>query len=115
MTQFRDKISKFFQPYLSGTHASLEQRLENITRVFRIRAIRTQIFGHYATINSIRRAAMGRFFDLNEFGARPRDYGYQPSGERFVKWRSAFIDVGANLATSSDSSLRFQARRLLGQ
>lgn len=52
-------------------------------------------------------------FGSNEFGARPRDFGFQPNHDELVKWRSAFIDVAVRLGTSGDDDLKGRTRMLL--
>ncbi|PWE27006.1 hypothetical protein C4N9_18550 [Pararhodobacter marinus] len=106
------KISRFFQPYLSGTHASLAQRLAIVEQCL-------------SSVNTRRRAlgvillttALGgppwTSFGLNEFGARPRDYGYSPNHDQLVEWRTAFIDLAVRLAHSEDQDIKSRARLVL--
>lgn len=108
----RDKISGFFQPYLSGTHASLEQRLGNLDeclssedngrRSLGIKLLSTALDGPPWT-----------GFGLNEFGARPRDYGYRPNHDQLVEWRTAFINLAVRLANSDDQDIKSHARQAL--
>ena len=108
----RDTISRFFQPYLSGTHATLRQRL----------AILDECLGsEHASRKSLGNLLLSTALDgppwtstgLNEFGARPRDYGCQPNPDQLVEWRCAFVDVAVRLATSIDPDLRGRARQVL--
>ncbi len=108
----RGKISGFFQPYLSGTHAPLEQRIsiveeclgsdDKVRRSLGIKLLSTALDGPPWT-----------GFGLNEFGARPRDYGYRPSHDQLVDWRNAFIDLAVRLANSEDHFFKGQARLVL--
>lgn len=52
-------------------------------------------------------------FGVTEFGARPRDYGYEPNYDELIEWRSAFIDVVVRLGTSGDPELEGLARSIL--
>lgn len=108
----RDKISGFFQPYLSGTHASLAQRLAIVEgclssddmgrRSLGLKLLSTALDGPPWT-------GLG----LNEFGARPRDYGYRPSHDQLVEWRTAFIDLAVPLANSDDEDIKSRSRQVL--
>lgn len=52
-------------------------------------------------------------FGMNDFGARPRNYGLHPSHVELVQWRSAFIDVAVRFGTSGDPDLEIPARQTL--
>lgn len=108
----RDKISGFFQPFLSGTHASLKQRLSIVDRCLGAEDMGRRSLG----IKLLSKALDGppwTCFGLNEFGARPRDYGYQPNHDQLVEWRNAFIDLAVRLANSDDRDLKGRARLIL--
>lgn len=108
----RDKISGFFQPYLSGTHASLEQRLAiaedclnsgiNGRRSLGIKLLSTALDGPPWT-----------GFGLSEFGAKPRDYGYRPNHDQLVEWRTAFIDLAVRLSNSDEQDIKSRTRLVL--
>lgn len=108
----RGKIGGFFQPYLSGTHASLAQRLAVIERCVSSDTAARRSLG----INLLSIALDGppwTGLGLNEFGARPRDYGYHPNHDQLVEWRAAFIDVAVRLGVSGDVELNSKARLVL--
>ncbi|KII13689.1 hypothetical protein [Phaeobacter sp. S60] len=108
----RDKISGFFQPYLSGTHASLEQRLAIVEDCLSFENIGRRSLG----INLLSTALDGppwTGFGLNEFGARPRDYGYRPTHDQLVEWRTAFMNLAVRLANSDDKDIKSRARQVL--
>ncbi|APX15254.1 hypothetical protein BWR17_04960 [Phaeobacter inhibens] len=108
----RDKISGFFQPYLSGTHASLAQRLAIVEgclgsddagrRSLGLKLLSTALDGPPWT-----------GFGLSEFGARPRDYGHSPNHNQLVEWRTAFIDLAVRLANSDDNDIKNRVRQVL--
>lgn len=108
----RNKISGFFQPYLSGTHASMQQRLaiaeeclgseDQGRRSLGIKLLSTALDGPPWT-----------GFGLNEFGARPRDYGYCPTRDQLVEWRIAFMNLAVRLANSDCEDIKSRARLAL--
>ncbi len=108
----RDKIIRFFQAYLSGTHASLDQRIAimneclaseiTLRRSLGFRMLSTALGGPPWT-------GSGRY----EFGARPRDFGLHPNHNELVEWRKAFIDVVVQVGTSGNPGLEGPARQTL--
>lgn len=108
----RDKITRFYQAYLSGTHASLDQRIKFMNECFSSDVARRRSLG----INMLSSALGGppwTGFGISEFGARPRDFGFQPNDDELVEWRSAFIDVAMRLGTSGIPDLEEAARLTL--
>jgi hypothetical protein len=108
----RDKISRFFQPYLSGTHASLTQRLVIVESCLSSEGAGRRSLG-LKLLSTALDGPPWTGFGLNEFGARPRDYGYRPNHEQLVEWRTAFIDLVTRLANSDDDDIKGGARRVL--
>ena len=108
----RDKISGFFQPYLSGTHASLAQRLAIVEG-----CLSSDVAGRHSLGLKLLSTALDgppwTGFGLNEFGARPRDYGYSPNYDQLVEWRTAFINLAVRLANSDDNDIKSRARQIL--
>ncbi|MDH2434309.1 hypothetical protein QCD60_17260 [Pokkaliibacter sp. MBI-7] len=108
----RGMISGFFQPYLSGTHASMQQRLAIVEeclgsedhgrRSLGIKLLSTALDGPPWT-----------GFGLNDFGARPRDYGYRPNHDQLVEWCTAFMNLAVRLANSDDEDIKSRARLVL--
>lgn len=108
----RNKITRFFQPYLSGTHASLDQRAAIMNGCIGSSMARRRRLG----IEMLETALDGppwTGFGINEFGARPRDYGFRPGYDEFVAWLIAFIDILVRLGTSEVPELEDDARRIL--
>lgn len=107
----RTQITKFFQAYLSGTHATLEQRIAIMNECLASNISRRQSLG----LSMLSAALEDRWtrFGGNEFGARPRDYGLHPSHDELVKWRCAFINVAVRLGTSGNHTLEAPARQVL--
>jgi hypothetical protein len=108
----RDKIARFFQAYLSGTHASLDQRIAIMDE-----CLLSDVAGRRSLGFRMLSTALGgppwTGYGMNDFGARPRDFGFQPSHDELVEWRSAFIDVAVRLGTSGDPDLEGPARQTL--
>ena len=108
----RDKISGFFQPYLSGTHASLEQRLAIVVECLSSEDIGRRSLGT-KLLSTALNGPPWTGFGLNEFGARPRDYGYSPNHDQLVEWRTAFINLAVRHANSDDQDIKSHARLVL--
>lgn len=108
----RDKISGFFQPYLSGTHASLEQRLAIVESCLSCENAGRRSLG-LKLLSTALDGPPWTGFGLNEFGARPRDYGYRPNHDQLVEWRIAFINLAVRLANADDKDIKSGARQVL--
>ncbi|WP_211238734.1 hypothetical protein, partial [Roseivivax isoporae] len=108
----RDMISRFFQPYQSGTHASLEQRLAAVAE-----CLGSESTGRRSLGTKLLSMALDgppwTGFGVNEFGARPRDYGYHPDHDQLVEWRTAFINLTVRFAYSNDKDIKSRARQVL--
>lgn len=104
-------LEGFFRAYLSGTHASLQQRISVIRsclqhelssrRSLGLKMLRVALANHFTGDGS------------RDFGAHPRDYGFYPNYYELLEWRSEFIDVALELGTSNDSELKQSARGVL--
>ncbi|WMY76431.1 hypothetical protein RHD99_11110 [Buttiauxella selenatireducens] len=108
----QNKITRFYQAYLSGTHASLEQRVAIMNE-----CLASDIAGRRSLGVKMLETALGgprwTGFGVNEFGARPRDYGFRPNYNELAEWRSAFIDVAVRLGTSGIPDFEDDARMIL--
>lgn len=103
------KIVRFFQAYLSGTHASLNQRITLMNQCFSSGLAERRELG-FKMLSTALEGSHWTGIGVNEFGARPRDYGFEPSYDELVEWRSAFINVAVQLGTSGDSEIEASAR-----
>lgn len=108
----RDKLVRFFQAYLSGTHASLNQRITLMNECFSSDIAGRRVLG-FKMLSTALEGSHWTGIGVNEFGARPRDYGFEPTYDELVDWRSAFIDVAVQLGTSGDSEIEASARMSL--
>lgn len=107
----RNQITKFFQAYLSGTHATLEQRIAIMNECLSSSVAGRRSLGLRMLSTALEARWSGS--GVNEFGARPRDYGFQPNHDQLVQWRSAFIDKALKLGTSGDLALEVPARQIM--
>lgn len=104
-------LEGFFKAYLSGTHASLQQRISVIRgclqhessgrRSLGLKMLRTALADHFTGYGS------------RDFGARPRDYGFYPNHDELLEWRNEFIGIAVELGASKDSDLKSPARGAL--
>lgn len=108
----RDKITQFFQAYLSGTHASLDQRIAVMNECLSSDVDGRRSLG-FRMLSTALSGPPWKGYGTNEFGARPRDFGFQPNHDELVQWRSAFIDVAVRLGSSGDPDLEGPARETL--
>ncbi|MCV5296041.1 hypothetical protein OFC42_30135, partial [Escherichia coli] len=67
------QITNFFQAYLSGTHATLEQRIAIMNECFSSDVPRRKSLGFKMLATALEDRWTG--FGMNAFGARPRNYG----------------------------------------
>lgn len=110
----RYKITGFFRPYLSETHASLKKRLNVLRNCIESGNEKRRSLG----LKMLSVALSGPPWTgsgTNEFGAHPRDFGYWPNHDQFVEWRSIFIDVSVNYGNTEDPNLAESARSVLAQ
>lgn len=96
----RDLLKSLFYIYLSGTHASANQRLGVIERLVKSKSESEQKLG----LSLLTAALEAEHFIGNysfDFGARSRDYGYYPkTREEIHKWYAEFIKLSEIMAVS---------------
>lgn len=108
----RDRILRLFQAYLSGTHASLRQRLTVVRDALLSGDAKRKSLGFRMLETALEgQSWMGS--GTNEFGARPRDSGFQPNHDEFLDWRNQFIDLAVEMGLRIDTELSEPARRVL--
>ncbi|MAX55480.1 MAG: hypothetical protein CL537_08225 [Alcanivoracaceae bacterium] len=110
----RDKIARFFQAYLSGTHASLGQRIAIMNECLLSDEAGRRSLG-FRMLSTALEGPSWTGIGMNGFGARPRDYGLCPNHDELVEWRSTFIDVAVRLGSSGDTDLEGLARQILAK
>lgn len=108
-------ISSLFQPYLSGTHASLDRRLE-ITRktIMQSKSNKRRECGFHMLSSALKGSPWSSSY-MNNFGARPRDTGIRPCHQQFVEWRCKFIELAVELDDSGDIGIAESARLVLAK
>ncbi|MCY4542814.1 MAG: hypothetical protein OXB95_10560 [Rhodobacteraceae bacterium] len=104
------RLVKFFQLYLSGTHASLDQRLSLLRGVLDSGMVSRQKLG-FQMLSTALGGPPWFSNGLNEFGAQPRDSGFEPSSEEVDEWYSQFIDVAVEYGMREDGDLAQQSRQ----
>ncbi|ETS33415.1 hypothetical protein PTE_00575 [Photorhabdus khanii NC19] len=108
----RNMVPRFFQAYLSGTHASLSQRIALMNECLASSMVTRRSLG-FKMLSTALDGPPWSGFGVTEFGARPRDYGYEPNYDELIEWRSAFIDIVVHLGTSGNPELEGPARSIL--
>jgi pimeloyl-ACP methyl ester carboxylesterase len=99
----RNILKSLFQLYLSGTHATKEQRLRVIDDL-----INTKTQGNAELAFQLLSSSLEAWhFSAShgfDFGANPRDYGYRPKTNQDVDdWYTLFINYTAELIISGSS------------
>jgi hypothetical protein len=93
-----DTFVSLFTIYLSGTHASIEQRLNVIDGLLRSGEARARTLG-LAALDQVLKTTHFTSRYRFEFGARSRDYGYQPRSVADVtRWYGAALTLIEHLA-----------------
>jgi len=105
-------ITRMFQPYFSGTHATLDQRLIFMEKCFSTSDVSQALIG-FKMLQSALKSNDWVSHGVNEFGARPRDYGLHLNQNGLLQWRVAFLELVFRLATSSNPELNPKARVIL--
>nr|ELR5214257.1 hypothetical protein [Providencia rettgeri] len=106
------KLTKFFQAYLSGTHASIEQRIEIMNECLTSDIVARRSLG-LKMLSTALDGGLWSGIGLYEFGAKPRDFGFEPDYDELVEWRHTFINFALQLGISSDLELKNCARQIL--
>ena len=109
-----DIFTSLFTIYLSGTHATIEQRLGIIERLLRSGEPKQCSLG-LAALDKLLEATHFTSFYRFEFGARSRNYGYAPaSDEDVTNWYGAALALIERLALT-DGVLKRELRGLLAR
>ena len=97
-----DTFVSLFTIYLSGTHATIEQRLRVIEQLLRSGEVKQRSLG-LAALDEVLEATHFSSFHSFEFGGRSRDYGYRPrSGEDVTGWYRAALALIGRLAFTEE-------------
>ena len=99
-----DDFAPLFSPYLSGTHATAEQRLRVIGPLLESDNVKLRRLGLKA-LGSALEAMHFTSFHSFEFGAHPRDHGYWPRTEAEVQqWYGLTLGFAGTVACSEGPS-----------
>ncbi|WP_374428722.1 hypothetical protein [Tabrizicola sp.] len=108
----RDKIVQLFQPYLSGTHATPRQRALIMRSTLWSAEPKLRSLG----LKMLSKALGGPSWTgmgMGEFGARPRDFGFEPNRSQLMEWRNQFINLAVRAGLDPDPDLSRRAREVL--
>lgn len=108
----RKRVQAFFQIRGSGTHATLQQRVDVLE------ACLADSKRHGLALDCLASSLETENFEnINlveaEFGARPRDFGARPFGEEAIAWLSRFLTIAAEIALSNAISDRKACRGVI--
>lgn len=114
----RDVMRSLFYIYLSGTHATVEDRADIIRGLMSA----NEFAKHSLALHLLDAALESTHFtstDEFSFGARSRDYGYEPKTRNSIShWFTTFIGICVDLAVAgnaiSDKAARVLANSLRG-
>lgn len=97
----RDILKSLFYIYLSGTHATPEQRLSIISKLMCSSNDGEVDLGIYLLSAALESWRFSSHYSF-EFGARSRDYGFTPqSSEEICHWFKIFIQYSVSLIVSN--------------
>jgi len=100
--QAEKALLSLFQVWLSGTHATIEQRIQVSRALIESDRHGWQRMGQNALRTLLEARPVASHYDF-DFGARSRDYGYWPSSRAETKhWFQAGLNYAMDLACSSD-------------
>lgn len=103
-----------FTIYLSGTHATIQQRLQVIEGLLRSNDPLKCTLGLSALKTVLKTTSFSSHHSF-EFGARPRDYGYRPKNDQDVtEWYGAALMLVERLAFTERMHV-FELGKLLSQ
>jgi hypothetical protein len=109
-----DRFVSLFTIYLSGTHATIEQRLGVVEGLLRSGEVESRALG-LAALEQVLNSTHFRSDQHFEFGARSRDYGYQPqSSADWTRWYRAALLLIERLALT-EGMMKLELRDLLAQ
>ena len=109
-----DTFMSLFTICLSGTHATIEQRLGVIEWLLRSVEVKSRTLG-LAALDEVLEATHFSSVHRFEFGARSRDYGYQPRSDADVtRWYGASFALIERLALA-EGVLKPELRNFLAR
>lgn len=110
----RDVIGSLFQIYLSGTHASTEQRAAWVKTLLGSENELIQAIGVDALSSTLEYHHLSSHYGF-EFGARVRDYGAYPRGADARHWIDTFIGLAVEIGTGGGPTAEAARNALASQ
>ncbi|MFJ7819315.1 hypothetical protein ACIQYX_26330 [Bacillus toyonensis] len=108
----RELLKSLFYIYLSGTHATAEQRLSIIQQLVESNVENEVDLGIFLLDAALEAWHFSSHYNF-EFGAHSRDYGFRPRNNSDIQpWYRLFIEYTANIAVS-ERSAACKAKNLL--
>ncbi|MFA6163060.1 MAG: hypothetical protein WC685_06500 [Methylobacter sp.] len=110
----RNLLKSLFFLYLSGTHASAQQRLGIIEQLVHAESEQEQELGLLLLGSALEVWHFSNHYNF-DFGARSRNYGYSPeTSEEVQQWFGVFINLSTTLAVS-EQGIATKAKILLAE
>jgi hypothetical protein len=97
--------SSLFAAFLSGTHATVEQRAAVIQRLLRSDNIDEQSLGIAALSSMLKCNDFSSNYDF-QFGAHSRDYGYHPKNNELRHWYKTAFAVAEEVALTGNAAAK---------
>jgi len=110
----RDVIKSLFQIYLSGTHASTDQRAAWVKTLLGSKNELSQAIGVDTLSSALECHHLSSHYGF-EFGARARDYGAYPRGTEARRWIDTFIGLAVEIGTGGGSTAEAARNALASQ
>ncbi|WP_150813109.1 LexA family protein [Pseudomonas fluorescens] len=92
----RGVIASLFSLYLSGTHATTEQRQNWVRAALKSPKYEIEAIGQQCLSAALECDHFSSHYDF-EFGAHARDYGWSPRGQEAQGWFASFIALAAEV------------------
>ncbi len=109
-----DILHKLFGMYFSGTHATISQRAEIVKELLASQNLIEEEIGFSLLSSALETGFFGTGREF-EFGARSRDFGWQPKNlDEKITWYRTFIEICVGVALS-EHSLSDHAGKLLAE
>lgn len=105
--QLRNDFSSLFHIYLSGTHATVEQRIAALESLWHSPSNQRREFS-YSGLNAMLQSSHFTSFQHFDFGGRPRDFGFHPRTRAELRhWFASALELCKRIdITNSDASIR---------
>ena len=115
-SEIENKVLQLFQPYLSGTHASAQQRADVLKRLIWSDEKRLQELG-IKMLSKTLGGAPWYGLDLARIGFSRElvDYGSKLNKEEFRDWRQLFLDITVRSCLDDDPNRNKEARKIFAQ